>query len=123
MEFNTYTFLADEKDGSGYDMVEDENGATTIEFGDGDYLVIPRGVLHRYRYGDGPHRFLVVESAGYVRTPKRYRNEHGQLTEEAPFSERDYRLPTNLKTVDEQGEFPVIHRELLQANRIEAEVE
>jgi homogentisate 1,2-dioxygenase len=79
-----------------------------IEFGNGDYLVIPRGVMHRYRYGDGPHRFLVVESAGYVRTPHRYRNEHGQLTEEAPFSERDYRLPANLQTFDEQGEFPVM---------------
>ena len=31
-----------------------------------------------------PARCLVIESRGYVRTPKRYRNEHGQLTESGP---------------------------------------
>jgi homogentisate 1,2-dioxygenase len=74
----------------------------------GDYVVIPRGILHRWRLGAGPHRLLVVESAGYARTPKRYRNEHGQLTEMAPFSERDVRRPENLVTRDETGEFPVV---------------
>jgi homogentisate 1,2-dioxygenase len=74
----------------------------------GDYVVIPRGILHRWRLGTGPHRLLVIESAGYVRTPKRYRNEHGQLTEMAPFSERDIRRPENLVTHDETGEFPIV---------------
>jgi len=74
----------------------------------GDYVVIPRGILHRWRLGTGPHRLLVVESAGYARTPKRYRNEHGQLTEMAPFSERDIRRPESLVTRDETGEFPVV---------------
>ena len=50
-------------------------------FSKGDYLVIPRGILHRYTFTATPSRCLVIESAGYVRTPKRYRNEHGQLTE------------------------------------------
>jgi homogentisate 1,2-dioxygenase len=79
-----------------------------IAFRDGDYLVIPRGILHRYRLGRGPLKFLVIESTGYVRTPKRYRNEHGQLTELAPYSERDVRRPANLRTVDEQGEFRLV---------------
>jgi homogentisate 1,2-dioxygenase len=78
-----------------------------IPFRDGDYLVIPRGILHRYRFST-PVKCLVIESRGYVRTPKRYRNEHGQLTEHAPFAERDMRRPENLRTVDEQGEFPLI---------------
>ena len=52
-----------------------------IPFKDGDYLVIPRGILHRYRLSSTPSKFLVIESTGYVRTPKRYRNDHGQLTE------------------------------------------
>jgi homogentisate 1,2-dioxygenase len=42
-----------------------------IPFRDGDYLVIPRGILHRYRFNPGPLKFLVIESTGYVRTPKR----------------------------------------------------
>jgi homogentisate 1,2-dioxygenase len=79
-----------------------------LSFRPGDYIVIPRGVLHRYRFTRGPHRFLMIESSGYVRTPKRYRNEHGQLMEGAPFSERDIRRPEALKTNDEKGEFRVM---------------
>ena len=30
---------------------------------------------------------------GEVHTPKRYRNEYGQLLEMAPYSERDFREP------------------------------
>jgi homogentisate 1,2-dioxygenase len=82
-----------------------ESAMGDLVFGPGDYIVIPRGILHRYRLGQGPHRMLVIESAGYVRTPKRYRNEHGQLLESAPYSERDVRRPSNLQTHDQQGEF------------------
>ena len=79
-----------------------------LAFGRGDYLVIPRGILHRYRLTAQPVRCLVIESRGYVRTPHRYRNEHGQLTEFAPFSERDIRRPQDLRTIDERGEFRVV---------------
>ncbi len=79
-----------------------------LDWHQGDYVVVPRGILHRWRPGQGPHRWLVIESAGYVRTPRRYRNEHGQLTETAPFSERDIRRPERLVLHDESGEFPVL---------------
>jgi homogentisate 1,2-dioxygenase len=79
-----------------------------ISFSEGDYLVVPRGILHRYRFGGQALRCLVIESRGYVSTPKRYRNEHGQLTESAPFSERDIRRPANLPTFDERGEFRIV---------------
>jgi homogentisate 1,2-dioxygenase len=79
-----------------------------IDFRQGDYLVVPRGVLHRHRFTRPPVRCLIIESAGYVRTPKRYRNEHGQLMESAPYSERDIRRPGRLRTVDERGDFPVV---------------
>lgn len=79
-----------------------------IKFRDGDYLVIPRGILHRYRFDSNANRLLIIESTGYVRTPKRYRNEHGQLTENAPYSERDIRRPENLQTHDERGEFHLV---------------
>lgn len=78
-----------------------------IAFRSGDYLVIPRGILHRYRFTK-PAKFLVIESAGYVRTPKRYRNEYGQLTENSPYSERDLRKPADLETHDEKGDFPLL---------------
>jgi homogentisate 1,2-dioxygenase len=94
-------------------FVVEGDGVLESSFGElhyraGDYVVIPRGVLHRWGLAKGPHRFLVIESQGYVRTPKRYRNEHGQLTEMAPFSERDIRRPERLLPRDETGEFTVI---------------
>jgi homogentisate 1,2-dioxygenase len=93
-------------------VVEGE-GTLESSFGElpyraGDYVVIPRGILHRFGLAKGPHRFLVIESRGYVRTPKRYRNEHGQLTEMAPYCERDIRRPERLLTRDETGEFTVL---------------
>ncbi|MBV8707949.1 MAG: homogentisate 1,2-dioxygenase [Acidobacteriaceae bacterium] len=80
----------------------------SIAFSAGDYLVIPRGILHRYQFSSEKRTLLVIESAGYVRTPKRYRNEFGQLTESSPYSERDIRGPQNLETHDESGEFKLI---------------
>ena len=91
-------------DGAG--ALESPLGA--IAFSRGDYLVVPRGIVHRYRLTDRPVRLLVIESAGFVRTPHRYRNEFGQLMENAPFSERDIRRPSDLRTVDEKGEFPIL---------------
>ncbi|HSR53263.1 MAG TPA: homogentisate 1,2-dioxygenase [Acidobacteriota bacterium] len=79
-----------------------------LSFSQGDYLVIPRGILHRYRIASDDTRFLVIESAGYVRTPRRYRNEFGQMLEGAPFSERDIRRPDDLPTRDESGAFRLV---------------
>jgi homogentisate 1,2-dioxygenase len=77
-----------------------------LPFNAGDYIVIPRGILHRYRMAQ-PGIFLVIESTGEVRTPKRYRNEYGQLTEMAPYSERDFRGPQSLAVHTERGEHHV----------------
>jgi homogentisate 1,2-dioxygenase len=73
----------------------------------GDYVVVPRGILHQWTL-DAPGRFLVIESASDVRTPKRYRNEHGQLTEMSPYSERDIRRPESLAPRDEAGDVSVL---------------
>ncbi|MBY0373286.1 MAG: homogentisate 1,2-dioxygenase [Bryobacteraceae bacterium] len=88
-----------------------------LAFRDGDYLVIPRGILHRYRFAKAA-KLLIIESAGYVRTPKRYRNEYGQLTENAPYSERDFRKPVDLETHDERGDFPLIVKKANQLTEL-----
>jgi homogentisate 1,2-dioxygenase len=80
-----------------------ESSFGELPFKSGDYVVIPRGILHRYRLSD-PGVFLIIESTGEVRTPKRYRNEYGQLTEMAPYSERDFRVPQSLPVHTERGE-------------------
>ncbi|MGH7690915.1 MAG: homogentisate 1,2-dioxygenase, partial [Gemmatimonadaceae bacterium] len=73
----------------------------------GDYVVIPRGILHRFVF-EGELRCLVIESAGYIRTPRRYRNEFGQMLESAPYCERDFRAPEELPVHDEQGAFQMV---------------
>ena len=93
--------------------VSQGSGTLETQFGDlpyreGDYLVLHRGILHRYQLDPKPHRLLIFESRGYVRTPRRYRNEYGQIVEGAPYSERDFRRPQELRTHDERGEFRVV---------------
>ncbi len=76
-----------------------------LPFQYGDYVVVPRGTIYQIAF-DGPdNRLFIVESYSPVVTPKRYRNDFGQLLEHAPFCERDIRKPTNLQPVDQQGEF------------------
>lgn len=86
--------------------VSDGEGVLETAFGEiaysqGDYLVIPRGIMHRYRLSAIDHHFLIIEGKGETRTPSRYRNEYGQLIERSPYSERDFRVPENLVTVDD----------------------
>jgi len=84
-----------------------ESTLGTLALKGGDYVVIPRGILHRYRWTKKP-RLLIFESKSYVRTPKRYRNEHGQLLESAPYSERDIRRPEFVAPVNQEGEFRLL---------------
>jgi homogentisate 1,2-dioxygenase len=79
-----------------------------LPYREGDYLVIPRGILHRHRLTQGPARMLVIESAGQIKPPQRYRNEFGQLLEHSPYCERDIRVPESLPLHDQMGEFRVL---------------
>lgn len=78
-----------------------------LKFGYGDYLVIPRGMIYQIEFDTPENRLFIVESFSPLLTPKRYRNEFGQLLEHAPFCERDIRRPEALETHDEQGEFRI----------------
>ena len=76
-----------------------------ISFEYGDYLIIPRGMIYQIEFDTSDNRILYAESFHPIYTPKRYRNWFGQLLEHSPFCERDYKLPENLETHDETGEF------------------
>ncbi len=78
-----------------------------LEFSEGDYLVIPRTIIHRFAFNEGPVRLLVIESFSPVETPRRYRNHFGQLLEHAPFCERDMRPPHELIDYTAGGEHRV----------------
>ncbi|MEL6589766.1 MAG: homogentisate 1,2-dioxygenase [Bacteroidota bacterium] len=77
----------------------------TIPFEPGDYLIIPRGMIYQIHFETEENRILYAESFHPIYTPKRYRNWFGQLLEHSPFCERDYKLPQQLETHDEEGEF------------------
>jgi homogentisate 1,2-dioxygenase len=78
-----------------------------IPFVSGDYLLIPRGMIHQFEFKDGENRLLYIEASSPLYTPKRYRNHFGQLLEHSPYCERDYKLPVALETHDEIGDFRI----------------
>ena len=78
-----------------------------IAFEKGDYLLIPRGMIHCFEFDGIDNRLLYLESHDPLYTPKRYRNWFGQLLEHSPYCERDYKLPTELETHDTKGSFEI----------------
>ena len=76
-----------------------------IKFFSGDYLVIPRGIIYTINFINNDNRHFIIESNHPIYTPKKYRNWFGQHLEHSPFCERDLRVPSNLETHDEKGDF------------------
>ncbi len=76
-----------------------------IPFEYGDYLIIPRGMIYQIDFDTEDNRLFYTESVAPIYTPKRYKNESGQLLEHSPFCERDFKLPQDLETHDEKGDF------------------
>src|ERR1051326_5490085 len=79
----------------------------TLPYHEGDYVNLPRGTTYRIVPDSSATRLLVVEAHGPIETPRRYRNEFGQLLEHAPFADRDFRLPQELPIHEDRGEFEV----------------
>ncbi len=76
-----------------------------IPFEYGDYLIIPRGMIYQMEFETAENRIFYVESFHPLYTPKRYKNASGQHLEHSPFCERDFKLPTELETYDQKGDF------------------
>lgn len=90
-------------------FIHDGEGVLISPFGKlqirkGDYVVIPRTVIYKLEFEEGPLRLLIIESASPVETVKRYRNQLGQLLEHSPYCERDIRPPSELITEKTRGE-------------------
>lgn len=93
-------------------FIHDGEGVLHSMFGDlpfkqGDYVMIPRGVIYKISFNTSANRLLIVESFSPFETPRRYRNPFGQLEEHSPFCERDFKEPNELITHDETGIFEV----------------
>ncbi len=79
-----------------------------MPFTDGDHIVIPKGVTVQVEFDRlDKVKMLVMESRDSFQVPKRYRNEYGQILEHAPYSERDFHVPTLADPIDQLGEFPL----------------
>ena len=79
-----------------------------IPFEYGDYIIIPKGTIYQIDFDTDNNRLLYVESFSPIVTPKRYRNNFRQLLEHSPFCERDFKLPQDLETIDEKGDFKIM---------------
>ena len=73
-----------------------------LDVGPGDYVVLPKGVTHRWLPAPSL-RALVFETTGHVKPPSRYLSAHGQFLQTAPYSELDLRAPAGPLQVDERG--------------------
>jgi homogentisate 1,2-dioxygenase len=76
-----------------------------IPFEYGDYLVVPRGMIYQMHFDTTENRIFYVETPHPLYTPKRYKSSSGQHLEHSPFCERDFKLPGNIETHDEKGDF------------------
>ena len=98
-----------------YVFVHEGSGQFVSEFGvipfeRGDQFIIPRAVTHQFRFDEyaPKNKLFICESTAPFEIPNHYKNDYGQFEEHAPYSERDFKVPTELETHDEKGEFRII---------------
>ncbi len=83
-----------------------------VQFAQGDYVFVPRGMLHRFlpQEKTDQHWFW-MSLLGGLHVPKQWRNEVGQLRMDAPYSERDFKRPQLRAPFDENLRDLVVRRE------------
>ena len=72
-----------------------------VPFSAGDYLFVPRGLVHRLLPSPGQQYWLSIECLGGMHLPRQWRNETGQLRMDAPYTHRDFRGPQFSGPTDE----------------------
>lgn len=64
-----------------------------LDFGPGDYVLLPRAVPYRIAITDADQHWFWTECRTPLKAPTQYRNAIGQLRMDAPYTHRDFRLP------------------------------
>jgi homogentisate 1,2-dioxygenase len=78
-----------------------------LEVKAGDYVWVPKAMIHRWHPGDAGIRAMIFEATGGVRVPEQFRNPVGQLRMDAPYTHRDFVRPTGpIATLDRIPEGP-----------------
>ena len=95
-------------DGDADQLVYVHQGAGTLRsplgdvtFNQGDYVFVPRGLLHRFLPEATPQHWLWFSLIGGLHVPKQWRNDVGQLRMDAPYSHRDFKRPVFYAPRDE----------------------
>lgn len=70
-----------------------------LPFREHDYVLIPKSTPYRMRF-DGPATLLICEGRPEIGIPGPYRNDWGQLSDFAPYSHRDFRIPMEMLVLD-----------------------
>ena len=85
-----------------------ESSYGVLDVRKGDYVVVPRSVIHRWHPDPAaPPKLLIVEGRRGVHVPANFRNMVGQLTMNAPYIERDFIKPSGpIATPDAQPDGP-----------------
>jgi len=78
-----------------------------IRFEFGDYLIIPRGMIYQLTFDNEDNRLLIAESYQPITRQKDIGTGLDSIWEHSPFCERDFKLPQNLQTHDELGDFVI----------------
>ena len=72
-----------------------------VTFAQGDYVFVPRGLLHRFLPASVEQHWFWFSLLGGLHIPKQWRNEVGQLRMDAPYCERDFKRPQLRAPYDE----------------------
>jgi homogentisate 1,2-dioxygenase len=67
-----------------------------LPFREYDYVLIPKSTPYRLCFDGDRATAIVFEGRPYIQIPGDYRNRFGQLSDFAPYSHRDFRVPQEL---------------------------
>ena len=85
----------------------------------GDYVVIPRTTNYRVVSDDiSKEDHMILECNAPVRVPERYQNEDGQMYLGVPYYERDFHSPSELLTIDQEEETPILVKDKSRLTRV-----
>lgn len=80
-----------------------------LPFRQWDYIVAPKGTTYQLKFDSlNDVKLFIIESDTPFDIPRHFRNEYGQLTEDAPYYERDFKPPQYMEPIDKKGDFTLI---------------
>jgi homogentisate 1,2-dioxygenase len=77
-----------------------------LAYGKGDFLIVPKGITHRFELGPGSHYYWMYES--FAGDPEKA--EAPTTGRFLPYSASDYKYPRSLPTVNEAGRFEIVSK-------------